>query len=105
MLFLTRPPMRTIRNVMQDDTPAPGVSVPICHAAAAGEPWYRTRMARSSQAAILVVAVVVGISLSVPAQAQDNSDFAGRWTINRELSQFPPEVGFGLSWTSGRGSG
>jgi hypothetical protein len=62
-------------------------------------------MARSSQAAILVVAVVVGIPLSAPAQVQDKSDFAGRWTINRELSQFPPEIGFGLSWTSARGSG
>jgi len=49
--------------------------------------------------------MVVGISLSAPAQAQDKSDFAGRWTINRELSQFPPEIGFGLSWTSARGSG
>ncbi|MDP9324282.1 MAG: hypothetical protein M3P13_11660, partial [Acidobacteriota bacterium] len=53
------------------------------------------------------MAVVVGISVSAPAQAQDNdkSDFAGRWTINRELSQFPPEIGFGLSWTSARVSG
>jgi len=90
---------------MQDDTPGPCVSAPISPAAAVGEPWYRTRMARSSQAAILVVAAFVGISLSVSAQAQDNSDFAGRWTINRELSQFPPEIGFGLSWTSARGSG
>jgi hypothetical protein len=90
---------------MQDDTPARGVSAPICQATAVGEPWYRTRMARSSQAAILVVAVVVGISLSALAQAQDGSDFAGRWTINRQLSQFPPEIGFGLSWTSARGAG
>ena len=62
-------------------------------------------MARSSQAAILVVAAFVGMSLSVPGQAQDNFDLAGRWSINRELSQFPPEIGFGLSWTSARGSG
>jgi hypothetical protein len=62
-------------------------------------------MARSSQAAIFIVAVVVGILLSALVRAQDNSDFAGRWTINRDLSQFPPEIGFGLSWASARASG
>ena len=49
--------------------------------------------------------MVVGIPRSASVWAQDKSDFAGRWTINRELSQFPPEIGFGLSWASARGSG
>ncbi len=49
--------------------------------------------------------MVVGIPRSAPVWAQDKADFAGGWTINRELSQFPPEIGFGLSWASTRGSG
>ena len=49
--------------------------------------------------------MVVGVPRSAPVWAQDTSDFAGRWTINRALSQFPPEIGFGLSWASARGSG
>ena len=57
-------------------------------------------------AAILAVASVVGIPrpASVWAQ-QDSSDFAGRWTLNRELSQFPREVGFGADWLPTGGSG
>jgi len=35
-----------------------------------------------------------------PAQvaAQQPSDFAGSWSINRQLSQFPPELGFSASF-------
>jgi hypothetical protein len=60
-------------------------------------------MARSGLAATLVVAMVVG--LARPAvYAQDTSDLAGRWTLNRESSRFPPDIGFGLDWVSARGS-
>ena len=62
-------------------------------------------MTRSSLAAIFVVAIVVGIPRSAPVWAQDKSDFAGRWAINRELSRFPREIGFGLNWVSAGGSG
>ena len=62
-------------------------------------------MTRSSVAAILVVAMVVGIPRPAPVWAQDTSDFAGRWTLNRELSQFPREIGFDVDWVSAGGSG
>jgi hypothetical protein len=63
-------------------------------------------MARSSLAAILVAAMVVVVGIRpVSLWAQDTSDFAGRWSINRELSRFPPEIGFGVDWASAGGSG
>ena len=51
---------------------------------------------RSSLAAAFVVAMVAGIPQPPSVWAQDAADLAGRWTLNRELSQFPSEVGFGL---------
>ena len=62
-------------------------------------------MTRWSVAAILVVAMVVGMPRPAPVWAQDKSDFAGRWTLNRELSQFPREIGFGVDSVSAGGSG
>jgi hypothetical protein len=62
-------------------------------------------MTRSSLAAILVAAMVVGVLRPASIRAQDKSDFAGRWTLNRELSQFPREIGFGVDWVSAGGSG
>jgi hypothetical protein len=62
-------------------------------------------MTRSSWAALLVVAMVAGIPRPPSAWAQDASDFAGRWTLNRELSQFPPEIGFDADWLSAGSSG
>jgi hypothetical protein len=38
-------------------------------------------------------------------RAADAPDFAGRWTLNRELSQFPREIGFGTDWLPAEGSG
>jgi hypothetical protein len=61
-------------------------------------------MARSRLASILIVAMVVGITRPAPVWAQ-GADFAGRWTLNRELSQFPREIGFGVDWVSAGGSG
>ena len=57
-----------------------------------------------SLAAILAGAMVVGSPRPAQVWAQDKSDFAGRWTLNRELSQFPREIGFGVDWLSARGS-
>src|SRR5713226_677877 len=62
-------------------------------------------MTRSSLAAILVVVMVVGVPRRASVWAQDVSDFGGRWTLNRELSQFPSEIGFDVDWLSTGGSG
>jgi len=37
--------------------------------------------------------------------AQDGPGLAGRWTLNRELSEFPREVGFGVDWAKNAGRG
>jgi hypothetical protein len=60
---------------------------------------------RRSLAAILVGAVVVGIPRPAPVRAQAKEDLAGRWALNRELSQFPREIGFGVDWLSPAASG
>ena len=60
-------------------------------------------MTQSRLAAIVVVAVVIVGLRSSSVQAQDTStsaDFAGRWTLNRELSQFPREIGFNADFIS-----
>jgi len=62
-------------------------------------------MAQSSLTASLVLVMAVGIPRPASVLAQDTSDLAGRWTLNRELSQFPREVGFGADWMSTGGSG
>lgn len=62
-------------------------------------------MTRSSLAPFLLVAMVVGIPRPAPVWAQDKSGFAGRWTLNRELSQLPREIGFGVDWGSAGGFG
>ncbi len=62
-------------------------------------------MTRSSSARILVAVVVVGILRPASVRAQAQSDFEGRWTLNRELSQFPREIGFGVDWLPAGGAG
>jgi hypothetical protein len=62
-------------------------------------------MTRSSLAAILAVAMVVGVPRPPSVRAQDAPDFAGRWTLNRELSQLPREIGFGTDLVSAAGTG
>jgi hypothetical protein len=49
-------------------------------------------------------ATAVGILRPASVRVQESSDFTGRWTLNRELSQFPREIGFGADWMSTRGS-
>ena len=55
-------------------------------------------MARSNSTAILVAVLAIGILRPVSLSAQDAWDFAGRWTLNPELSQAPREIGFGVDW-------
>ena len=64
-------------------------------------------MTRSWLAAVLMMPLALAAVHSTAAAAQDASSLAGRWTLNRELSQFPREVGFnaGLIATSGSGGG
>src|SRR5438067_9814682 len=62
-------------------------------------------MARSRLATILAVVLVVGVPRFAPGRAQEPSDFAGRWTFSRELSQIPREIGFGADWMSGGAPG
>ena len=60
-------------------------------------------MTRSRLASIVVVAIVLGGPRLVSVRAQDTSpsaDFAGRWTLDRELSQFPREIGFNADFIS-----
>jgi hypothetical protein len=61
-------------------------------------------MARSGWAAVLVVATIVGSPRPASVRAADGPDFSGRWALNRELSQFPREVGFGTDWLPTAGS-
>src|SRR5438874_1312171 len=61
-------------------------------------------MARSNVTAILV-GIVVTIFPPGLANSQDASDLAGRWTLNRELSELPRELGFGTDWLSPGASG
>ena len=51
-------------------------------------------------AAPLFLVVLVGAAISYPSfgSAQDGSDLSGRWTLNRELSEVPREIGFGADW-------
>ena len=55
-------------------------------------------MTRSHAAWLFIVAVVACRTAPVLAQATANPDLAGRWTLNRDLSQFPTEIGFGTDW-------
>jgi hypothetical protein len=53
-------------------------------------------MARKSLAALAVAAVVFGVFAGGRPSAADRPGLAGRWTLNRSLSQFPRDVGFGM---------
>src|ERR1044071_819615 len=46
---------------------------------------------------------MVALALAIAAVATERSaaqtlQFAGRWTLNRDLSQLPKEVGFNADW-------
>ncbi len=62
-------------------------------------------MRRPHPAFLLFVIFVTGMLLPAPAQAQGASDFGGQWTLNRELSQFPKEIGFTADWLTAATAG
>ncbi|HEX7487087.1 MAG TPA: hypothetical protein VF332_13110 [Vicinamibacterales bacterium] len=63
-------------------------------------------MTRSSFALALVAAVVMaGASSHGTLAAADRPNLVGRWTLNRNLSHIPREVGFGMDLLSTAGSG
>ena len=55
-------------------------------------------------AATLLAATVVLEQRPAAASAADKSEFEGRWRLNRELSQFPREIGFGVDWVAADGT-
>ena len=57
-------------------------------------------MTRSCVAAVFVALVASGLVHPTAASAQEASSLAGRWILNRELSQFPREVGFNADWVA-----
>jgi len=60
---------------------------------------------RQSGLAVILVVTSVGLFRDPSVGAQELG-FAGRWTLNRELSQFPREIGFDLeSFTAGGAGG
>ena len=61
-------------------------------------------MTRVCLAAVLALASGLGGVRPHVAAAQEAPGLAGRWALNRELSQFPREVGFSADWMSGGGS-
>jgi hypothetical protein len=54
----------------------------------------------SSRALILYALVALCVLSGAPLSAQSPTDLAGSWTLNRQLSQFPKEVGFSASFLS-----
>jgi hypothetical protein len=62
-------------------------------------------MIRRVSLAVLMVAAATAASAGWESVgAAENPSFAGRWTLNRALSQFPREVGFGVAIPPGLGS-
>ncbi|MEI6669821.1 MAG: hypothetical protein WCP29_16850 [Acidobacteriota bacterium] len=57
----------------------------------------RTTTTTMVAAVVVVAAVAAAVAqTSRPVKAAEVSTFAGRWTLNKALSQFPREVGFGM---------
>ena len=62
-------------------------------------------MKPSNLALLVVLSIGVGIPRLASGGTQDGSRIAGVWTLNRELSQLPREIGFRVDWLSTGGSG
>jgi hypothetical protein len=62
-------------------------------------------MTRSRLWPTLVALMLAAVFGGEPVRAQGVSSIAGRWTLNRELSQFPRELGFGMDLVPGGGPG
>lgn len=58
-------------------------------------------MRRFSVLALLVAAALLRPPCPAYAAAQESPGLEGRWTLNRELSQFPRELGFTPNWAVG----
>lgn len=52
----------------------------------------------------ILIAAVLGVSSGASAWAQDKPALAGEWTLDRALSEFPRELGFGAAMVSGASS-
>jgi len=57
-----------------------------------------------ARAAILTMTMVIGVVGTETASAQ-TTNLAGRWLLNRDASQFPPEMGFTPDWFTNAGGG
>jgi hypothetical protein len=53
-------------------------------------------MTRVRLAAIIISATLIAIHDGAPLRAEGASTLAGRWTLSRQLSEFPRELGFGM---------
>jgi hypothetical protein len=62
-------------------------------------------MTRTTLAAIVIAGFVSGAPGPGTLAAADRPALAGRWTLNRNLSQFPRDIGFGMDLVTGPGSG
>jgi hypothetical protein len=60
---------------------------------------------RLAAAGAVAVAMACGAWATAAAQRVDRPSLAGRWTLNRALSEIPREVGFGMDLVSGKGAG
>ena len=60
-------------------------------------PWI-TKHGTAIRARCFLDAATAGGLLPDPARAQNASLLAGVWTLNRSLSEFPPEIGFNPAW-------
>lgn len=61
-------------------------------------------MSRSCKAAALVCSAALMAIVPTPGAAQDAPSLAGRWTLNRELSGFPRDIGFNPDWIGKAGA-
>ncbi len=62
-------------------------------------------MGRKSMAALAVATVTLTVLGAGRPTAVQRPDLSGRWTLNRELSQFPRDVGFGMDLLAAAGTG
>jgi hypothetical protein len=51
---------------------------------------------------ICALAMAVGVTIALPAAG--HPDLSGAWTLNRDASEFPKEVGFDPEWVEGGAS-
>jgi len=52
----------------------------------------------SLRAAVSAALAAIGVLVGPPLSAQSPTDIVGSWTLNRQLSQFPQELGFSASF-------